>query len=141
MALTLAEQIAADAAAGGVFFSADGNGPDEAVTHWIAGDPSNHETIRCVVEDGEDINTVTASAQLRPIDGSLGAIERGLVRLEMSIDVDVTEPIHNDDAVSIFVLADGRKLKCVRIAGRDAALQLVECQELRKKSQRKPGAW
>lgn len=133
MAKTLREQMESDRA--DVFLNVDEFA--ETITHWKAGNSGDTEQIVAVVDRDDELHSGTGPGDGRRIDTHTSLAIRGLVRIEMSIDVDVSEPRANGESASIFVLADGTRVKVVRIAAEDDAMQTVDCLDLRRVAQRK----
>lgn len=124
MANTLQQQILADATNGGVFFQRNGQGFDEALIHYPAGDLQAGDTVYGVIDrDLEDVGGVGLGEGARFDTPAAVRLKRNAM-VELPISVVVTESSGGTGNPSLFEF-DGRRWRTVRIVGRDAAMQLV----------------
>jgi hypothetical protein len=132
MANTLQEQMLADAQAGGVFFQGGGQGFDETITHYPAGNLSAGESVDAVVDrDLEDAGGIGDGEGPR-FDTKQNVRLRRTAVVALPISVTVTETSGTGTAKPSLFDFYGHRWKTMRILGRDAAMQDVLVTRLEK---------
>jgi hypothetical protein len=137
MSNTLQQQITADAQAGGVFFSQDGNGFEETITHYPAGDLTSPASVLAIIDLGAEDTGGAGGGEGLQFDNENGVKLRHNAVLSLPVSVAVTESSGRAAAGESQFDFYGYRWRTLRIIGRDGGIQDVLVTRLAKISTRR----